>query len=1017
MDKNNDALKAMQADAAKLGFQMASESDFAVTDEELEGDLEEVNEEAEVEELEAASQQEKLAFLNTRFEELKGRAKELRNKGAPDAAVEVVKQRAMVVNGMRERVQANGNAAITRMPQVPSIAQCLKAAHSTRGNARAAPQQRTPPKQQQRQQPSPKKQSPQPQQPRGEREADPDQAVANVLAALQDGQKLMAQLGDDDEDNFDDAYDDGDDDDDDGEIDVDKELAEEPEFPGQTRQQQLQQQQQRQQQRLAVEHAQRADAAGLESVDVLDQDNKVSSKVDISVEGDDDDDDDDDDENRRTSLSRRIRRSLSPLSRSSSPSSAKQSPSQGKESSYIALVETTTLKMQYESAVRKHRIAGNAQYAAHCEKMLSVLVDIEQHIRDGKPFDVNKLPSPPDPVKDDNAKAYDALEQTLRAQEKECLELAQKYHAQGKMEHEKRLKQFADKFKRDLNAVVTMRGRGQPVPSTEQRSFTFKLERLNLDLRQEDLAIDVKRGIAINLPKGVGKDYSMNIKASLAYPKDTVQEKHSKEHVTCEPHPTFNHTHFKLHITRDRRFKNFVSRGYVVLAITARKKGFSSWFSNEINVCECKLPLQELLASSEVHKCFPCGRSKTAKLEVVLRLQSPLEGRDLVDKEYTWTIVNPTAAKAAAVTQALEKKEEQITAALARSPNKDTSTSPSSSSSSPATSPASAQSSGNSKLAAYLHPKHITSHDVLMLRFNQYKEKLAPYQAAIQSGRAPKQVAALVKERQLCVERLKAAKATVRTGGDRLKAYLAKVLRERENYRKIVAMCKDSQPDLARTAMLCYKAATQEIEGARQKVPTAVAAAESAVKAKTSTTQATSPAKTTAETETGGGDDDEDDDGNDDDDGGDGAAPVASSSAVSETQSSALQPPPLSEIHSNLALTALYAELNAELQPHESALAKGAASPQVLKLARQRREVTQRMMELKKAAGAAAEGGDLKGYITQYMQHLERNRDAFIQLHRAYMKRQNQALSERYANMAKGAASEIEETKAVLQQL
>ncbi len=71
MDKNNDALKAMQADAAKLGFQMASESDFAVTDEELEGDLEEVNEEAEVEELEAASQQEKLAFLNTRFEELK----------------------------------------------------------------------------------------------------------------------------------------------------------------------------------------------------------------------------------------------------------------------------------------------------------------------------------------------------------------------------------------------------------------------------------------------------------------------------------------------------------------------------------------------------------------------------------------------------------------------------------------------------------------------------------------------------------------------------------------------------------------------------------------------------------------------------------------------------------------------------------------------------------------------------------------------------------------------------------
>ena len=59
---------------------------------------------------------------------------------------------------------------------------------------------------------------------------------------------------------------------------------------------------------------------------------------------------------------------------------------------------------------------------------------------------------------------------------------------------------------------------------------------------------------------GVHKDHTISIRATLPYPKDQEQEKHSKESVICEPHATFSHTSFKVFSSHKERSRE-VERG------------------------------------------------------------------------------------------------------------------------------------------------------------------------------------------------------------------------------------------------------------------------------------------------------------------------------------------------------------------------------------------------------------------------------------------------------------------------
>eukprot|EP01147_Barroeca_monosierra_P002240 gene2240-8033_t len=688
------------------------------------------------------------------------------------------------------------------------------------------------------------------------------------------------------------------------------------------------------------------------------------------------------------------------------------------ENRFIFLQNARTLKLQYKSASRSHLSTGNKEYSSRCEQVLSLLEDIESHVESGKSFDRITLPSPPEPVDDSHAKAFDSLEKILRDQAEECLKLAETYHQQGNINFQQKLLKFAEKFKRDLQFLSVKRGQRQ-MPSSLVKKFTFPVERMNLHLTETELEVAVKRCIALKIPKDIQESHKLYIKATLMFPKDNPQEHTSKEFVACSQHPEFSHTKFKFNITRDRRFTTFSGRGAVQLTVLAQKQ--------DKELCKCSIPLSGIATSSTVHNSFSCGRLSTTKLELrfyvsvastastpCMNSKSP-SGRDIVEKEYTWKILQPDAANE----NEQSVMEDDLDSSAILSSNHSISSvertvSPKGSNALTSTS----SSPASSKYSQYLHPKHVTSHAALL-------------DAQKKSTSSPKQRKDDFQTWKLCVSKIKYTKALLDEDNPKLQEYFQKVFKDMNNFKRLVPLCKDTDPRLATLAQKCFHAVQTEIESASNKHPSMIEKCRESASNNTSpkanktgssqktppTSQASVPAKESNEQlikeipvrnaqQTP-------------------SSPATPGSYSPKGDNSSVPPksiPPPEAINSKMALVFLFQDLDNKIRPHSHKFATGDVPADIMKLARQRTKITSRIREMDLKVQAAVESGnDIRPMIEKYLENLLVDRDKFIraykQLESVNKDEKTKSLRDTYFGMMQAVAGEIEETKEVLSSL
>eukprot|EP00043_Microstomoeca_roanoka_P006663 m.64828 g.64828 ORF g.64828 m.64828 type:complete len:312 (-) comp13511_c0_seq2:1670-2605(-) len=232
-----------------FGFVEPKPEDFQFTDEQLEDDFAELNEEAEVEELQSSSPADKFAFFSKRLEELRTCAQQLRAQGAPEAAIDFVKQRGMVAASVCQKLKSGANVRITQVPQVPTLSTCLKAAKKSARKIASS---------------NIKADSPDVH--LSEEEKQIKAVLAQTQAMLAQGASLLKDA-DPENANDEDLIDLNDDeaDDDGNEFDIDHELNQSPRFP------------RRNQQAIATEYPQRSEASARVSVAVTDADHPAQS--------------------------------------------------------------------------------------------------------------------------------------------------------------------------------------------------------------------------------------------------------------------------------------------------------------------------------------------------------------------------------------------------------------------------------------------------------------------------------------------------------------------------------------------------------------------------------------------------------------------------------------------------------------------------------------------------------------------------------------------------------------------
>lgn len=308
---------------------------------------------------------------------------------------------------------------------------------------------------------------------------------------------------------------------------------------------------------------------------------------------------------------------------------------------------------QYKAAYAQYKEAGDTGQAKVTLAAIKTINELSQAIQQGKPIDLSKVPPEPfvvivprlDEVEQQRLAAFAKLENEFTAQIKAVHEQAKKLKDSPLREDKQKA---VDMYRRqkemmeDLKVIIAARESGQPLPRHRYEVKQTQEELVFSHLRDYEMEVGVVRCLHLPVPKEIATVESY-VYITFPYPKAETPQVIKSPSVTKSLDPVYNFVG-KLEIERKKSFLRLCERKRpITFEIYHRKL-----LGRDVLLGKGELSLEGLINKCEVTELVdilkPTSRKATGgKLEVCLRLRTPLQGKDVRVREEKVLVLDPTA--------------------------------------------------------------------------------------------------------------------------------------------------------------------------------------------------------------------------------------------------------------------------------------------------------------------------------------------------------------------------------------
>lgn len=198
---------------------------------------------------------------------------------------------------------------------------------------------------------------------------------------------------------------------------------------------------------------------------------------------------------------------------------------------------------------------------------------------------------------------------------------------------------LANQSQKDLESLRNGFKHGDPVPRFHYETKRFPMLQCCPDLGQDDLELQIVRGLLLKLPAGYEpKDADVFVKFEFAYPKETPQTGKTGS-VRGTNSPSFDHTtRLKVNL-KSRQFLLMVKRHGFKFEVYQKGSLFRS--DKLLGTCELKLLMLENKA--EIHDSLDLmegRRPAGGKLEIKVRIREPLLHKAAEEVQEKWLLID-----------------------------------------------------------------------------------------------------------------------------------------------------------------------------------------------------------------------------------------------------------------------------------------------------------------------------------------------------------------------------------------
>ncbi|CAH1388380.1 unnamed protein product [Nezara viridula] len=305
---------------------------------------------------------------------------------------------------------------------------------------------------------------------------------------------------------------------------------------------------------------------------------------------------------------------------------------------------------EWKEAAIAAKKSGNLVKAKECLRQVKGIDPLLEASRSGLPIDMATIPvAPQDKLNDGfevvsikdclpgtNAEIYEQLKVDLKRQFEMCLETKQHYKALGDVANANMFEQLAVHTKKDLDRVIVLHERDDPVPRFHYEMRNFSIVKANTDLNDNDLQLSIIHGINYNVPNP--KEIDTYVRYEFPFPsEDPKRDKTSTVYNTNNPEYL---TTFVIPILRTNRACQRVFKRHSLKLEIWSKGGF---LRSDSLVGTVNVKLQPLETKCTIHDSFDLmdGRKQVGgKLEVKLRLRHPIQAKEVQQVQEKWLIID-----------------------------------------------------------------------------------------------------------------------------------------------------------------------------------------------------------------------------------------------------------------------------------------------------------------------------------------------------------------------------------------
>ncbi|CAG8530601.1 17383_t:CDS:2 [Acaulospora colombiana] len=238
---------------------------------------------------------------------------------------------------------------------------------------------------------------------------------------------------------------------------------------------------------------------------------------------------------------------------------------------------------------------------------------------------------------------YARLLAQLESQISLCTTISAYYLKSGDKSQASFFYKYKKSFTADLESLTSYQKHGKDVPPFRYMEVTYNVENAFFDLSANDLEVCIERAWNMGNKEVNGKDVEAYVNFDIGWPPEGSPGAGSGKGDTSVAKrgmdPEFNWKK-TLNIERNKAFQRHIDRKKALFEVF-HYRGF---FRKAISLGKAQVKLDPLISKSEIHEVVELvdnNRKPTGgKLEIRLRMRTPLLRADVITKTERWLIID-----------------------------------------------------------------------------------------------------------------------------------------------------------------------------------------------------------------------------------------------------------------------------------------------------------------------------------------------------------------------------------------